>query len=300
MTTAPVSEASELTDQQVARIEELVASAPGSADNPPLSERALLHLRHGAPIRHFIVSFGDNLLGYAQVDGDLSPRSFELVTTPTDEGPFADALMNAVEQAEPDVRLWAHGESSAAAEAASRAGWVPVRTLLQLRRSLEDLPIPDELPDNLRIRPFVPEVDDTDWLRINARAFADHPEQGRWSHDDLDARKASDWFDPLGFLVVDRVAADGSSEMVGYHWTKVHTEVTPPVGEVYVLGIDPDTQGLGLGPILLQAGLRYLRHRGLESVLLYVEAENQAALKIYLNAGFTPFSRDTQYAPPFG
>lgn len=300
MTTASAIEANALTDRQASEVSALVAASPDSHSNPPLNERSMLHLTSGPPFRHLLVTSGDRIVGYAQIDGSLFPASAEFVTINPDEGGIADKLMHTIEVLAPNARLWAHGEESAAAQAASRAGWVPVRTLLQLRRSLEDLPIPDELPADVRIRPFAPGVDDADWLRVNARAFATHPEQGKWTQSDLDERKASDWFDPMGFLVVDRERPDGSVEMIGYHWTKVHHDVSPPVGEVYVLGIDPEAQGLGLGQILLQAGLRYLRHRGLETVLLYVEAENGPALKIYLNAGFTPYSRDTQYAPPFG
>jgi mycothiol synthase len=300
VTTAPAIEATELTDRQASQIDALVAAAPDSNDNPPLNERTLLHLTSGAPFRHFIVTSGDTITGYAQIDSTLSPSSAELVTiTPGGEA-IADALMHAIEEADPSLRLWAHGESSAAAGAASRAGWVPVRTLLQLRRSLEDIALPDELPPDVRIRPFVPGVDDEAWLRVNARAFATHPEQGQWTQADLDERMASAWFDPLGFLVADRVGPDGTVDLIGYHWTKVHHDMNPPAGEVYVLGLDPSAQGMGLGQALLLAGLLYLRHRGLNSVLLYVEAENAPALKIYLKAGFEPHSRDTQYAPPFG
>ena len=58
----------------------------------------------------------------------------------------------------------------------------------------------------------------------------------------------------------------------------MHPAGTPPqpIGEVYVLGVDPAARGLRLGPALTVAGLRYLRGRGLSQVLLYVDESNTA------------------------
>jgi mycothiol synthase len=126
---------------------------------------------------------------------------------------------------------------------------------------------------------------------VTARAFAEHPEQGRWTQHDLDQRLHADWFDPAGFLL-----AESGDRLLGYHWTKVHAELDPPVGEVYVLGVDPSAQGIRLGSALLAAGLRHLLGRGLHTVLLYVEQDNPAAVRLYRRAGFETFSTDIQYA----
>jgi mycothiol synthase len=175
--------------------------------------------------------------------------------------------------------------------------------LLQLRRSLTELDdIADvvlaepRLPDGVSIRPFRPEFDSDAWLAVNARAFASHPEQGRWNRADLDDRIAAPWFDPAGFLLAVRDLAAGGDQLLGYHWTKVHTDTSEPMGEVYVLGVNPAAQGLKLGKALLGAGLRYLHERGLSTVLLYVEADNGPARALYEGLGFTVFARDIQFA----
>jgi mycothiol synthase len=215
----------------------------------------------------------------------------ELVAT--DPLVAAELLEAAGRLVDPDrLRLWAHGRNSVAAQAAAQSGWQPVRTLLQMRRSLADLELPEpQLPDGVGIRAFRPGVDDEAWLAVNARAFAAHPEQGRWSRTDLADRLAAPWFDAAGFLLAER---DG--QLLGYHWTKVHTETPEPMGEVYVLGVDPAAQGLKLGKALLTAGLRYLRERELGTVLLYVEADNMPARNLYDGLGFTVFARDIQFA----
>ena len=86
---------------------------------------------------------------------------------------------------------------------------------------------------------------------------------------------------------------------MGFHWTKVHDE-TPPYGEVYVVGVSPTAQGGGLGKRLTHAGLSHLASLGLAEVILYVEADNTAAVAVYERLGFTHAARDThvQYARP--
>src|SRR5205814_7416943 len=121
-------------------------------------------------------------------------------------------------------------------------------------------------------RSFRPGRDEDAWIEVNAAAFANHPEQSRVVRADLEARMAEPWFDPAGFLLAER-----AGELLGFHWTKVHGD---GLGEVYVLGIAPAAQGLGLGPALLVRGLRYLADRGCPTVLLYVDGDNDAAMQL--------------------
>ena len=126
-------------------------------------------------------------------------------------------------------------------------------------------------------------------VEVNARAFAAHPEQGSMDRGDFERRAASDWFDPAGLFVAEK---DG--RVVGFHWTKVEDDV----GEVYVVGIDPDAQGGGLGKALTARGLRHLYESGLRIVDLYVEGDNGPALAVYEGLGFTPPTKDVLYARP--
>jgi mycothiol synthase len=295
--TSPIADVAALSPAIAEAIGTLARQSPDSADSPPLSERALLRLSAGPPVRHLVYQQDSILLGYAQLEpdepGDAGNSGYAVELVATDPLVAAELLEAAGRLVGPaGLRLWAHGRNSVAAQAATQAGWQPVRTLLQLRRSLTDLELPEpRLPDGVSIRTFQPGLDDEAWLAVNARAFASHPEQGRWSRDDLDDRLAAPWFDVDGFLLAER---DG--QLLGYHWTKVHTETPEPMGEVYVLGVDPAAQGLKLGKVLLVAGLRYLRERELGTVLLYVEADNSPARNLYESLGFTVFARDIQFA----
>lgn len=150
-----------------------------------------------------------------------------------------------------------------------------------------DLPEP-RLPEGVSVRTFVPGQDDAAWLAVNAAAFAHHPEQGSLTQRDLDDRKAEPWFDPAGFFLAER---DG--ELIGFHWTKVHAEER--LGEVYVLGIRPDTQGGGLGKALTTIGLRHLEGQGLPTAMLYVDADNKAAVAVYERLGFVTHETDLMY-----
>jgi mycothiol synthase len=154
------------------------------------------------------------------------------------------------------------------------------------------------LPDGVHVEAFRPGCDEQAWLRVNSRAFAAHPEQGRWSPDDLRLREEEGWFDPAGFLMAWRGDPDAGGTLLGSHWTKVHPagDVGPePAGEIYVLGIDPDAQGMRLGRALTDLGLAHLRSRGLRQVLLYVEEDNAPAVALYERSGFTRWSVDVSW-----
>jgi mycothiol synthase len=187
-------------------------------------------------------------------------------------------------------RWWVHGVLPVHEATAAEAGLVPVRSLFQMRR-----PLPLDVTTDLVTRPFRPGEDDQAWLDVNNRAFAWHPDQGGWSHDVLAGRMAEPWFDPDGFLLHER---DG--RLAGFCWTKIHpaADDDPALGEIYVIAVDPDFVGLGLGRDLTVAGLQHLASVGLGVGMLYVESDNAPAVGLYEKLGFTTHQTDTAFEPP--
>lgn len=272
------------------RIRAVIAAATQADGVAPVGEQVLRELG-AAHTRHLVADGGNGYLNLAPA-GENGPAMAELVVDPQSRrrGIGTALVTEALTQA-PDASVWAHGDLPAARALADRLDLVPVRRLHQMRRPLVELP---ELPAvaGLGIRTYAGPEDDAEILRVNNAAFSWHPEQGGWTGEQLAERKGESWFDPAGlFLAFDET--DG--KLLGFHWTKEHLD-EPGIGEVYVVGIDPGAQGRGLGRLLTLIGLHHLAGRGLETVLLYVESDNPAALRTYERLGFRIAFTDAAYA----
>ncbi|MFB4317521.1 mycothiol synthase [Actinomadura sp. 21ATH] len=281
-----------LTESEIAAVLALAEAATAADGVGPLSEHALLRLRNGG--HGLTAADAGAVVAYAHLDPAIADESAaaELVVHPAHRrrGHGRALLRAAVAEAAGPLRVWAHGDLPAAAGLAAAEGMERVRALFQLRRPAAE-PLPDlTVADGVRLRAFVPGQDERAWLDVNARAFADHPEQGAWTLEDVRAREAEPWFDPEGFFLAEK---DG--KVVGFHWTKTHPD---GAGEVYVVGVDPSAQGLGLGRTLTLAGLHHLRGRGVPYILLYVDESNTAAVRLYESLGFTRHAVDVMYGTP--
>lgn len=281
----------EPSDLDVADVGALLKAATAADGVEPVSEAAVLRLRHPGPAPHLLVrDEAGVLLGYAGLDTRAERPTGEFVVHPDHRrrGIGTAMLTALLDQVSGPLWIWAHGEHPAALRLAERAGLDRRRELLQLRRMLRDPIPPRPLPEGLTLRSFVPGRDEPTVVRVNNRAFAWHPEQGRWAAGELAMREAQPWFDSEGFLL----AVDAQDVLHGFHWTKVHPD---GLGEVYVIGVDPGAQGTGLGGALIVAGLEHLRGRGVPEVMLYVESDNAVALQTYRRLGFRPHHTDVEF-----
>jgi len=300
---------SHLNPDQQSKVLALIASATDVDGIPPVAEHVLLHLRYGGDKEdfHLLAEENGEVLGYAHLDltDKVEGPSAELVVSPAHRSKgISDQLIASVKSyAGKKLRLWSHSDLSGAKNLAEKNGLKHSRTVIQMRRSFTD-PIP-EIDSKIPIRSFLPRIDNESWLRLNNEAFQGHPEQLNWSDRDLAIRTKEVWFNPKGFSI-----AEINGELVGFCWTKVHGGHThkhsdgesehdhDPIGEIYIMGVNPKFQGRGIGKAVTIAGLKHLRYEGIFSAMLYVDADNTGAINLYTSLGFKEWGRDVLYKKP--
>jgi mycothiol synthase len=279
-----------MAPDDVAEIATLLGAASAADGQQALSDHLWLDLASGGHAGFTALvarggGGGGRPVAYAQVSRGNDAWALQLVVDPAHRDALAEVGERLV-QAAVDViggegggavHWWVFRATPAHERIADSVGLRSGRLLHQMRR-----PLPTGIPYELATRSFVVGQDEEAWLVVNNRAFASHPEQGAWTLETLHSREAEPWFDPGGFRLHEQ---DG--RLAGFCWTKVHTDPEPVLGEIYVIAVDPDFHGLGLGRSLTLAGLDSLAGRGVGTGMLYVDGENTAALGMYTDVGFT-------------
>ncbi|HET7740109.1 MAG TPA: mycothiol synthase [Mycobacterium sp.] len=296
-----------LSEAEQRRIRDIVDAATAADGVAPVGDGVLRELPHDRT-RHLLAvdgeaTDGSGIVGYLNlVPGSAeAPAMTEVVVHPAARrrGTGSALVRAGLAEGGAGARIWAHGNLEAARALAKSLDLNSVRELLQMRRSLADLPEVTVAP-GVRLRTYAGPADDAELLRVNNAAFSWHPEQGGWTEAEVAERRAESWFDPEGlFLAFD----EQTGGLLGFHWTKVHgpgpdgQDPGSGLGEVYIVGVDPAAQGRGLGATLTLVGLHHLSDRlgPSATVMLYVEADNSAAVKTYERLGFGVFSADVAY-----
>ncbi|MBI4936079.1 MAG: mycothiol synthase [Actinobacteria bacterium] len=270
-------------------------------DCAQLNDHLRADLRHG-PRPGFLAALAttgdDELIGYAQASAGNEGFVVDAIVWSSFDGDTdlaSAALLHRLLDELPDdaaVTWWTH-DGDSARELAASLGMRPGRSLLQMRR---DLPI--DASTDVEVRGFQVGADEQAWLEVNNAAFAWHGEQGGWDLATLQQREREPWFRAEGFLLHER---DG--ELAAFCWTKLHVPDTPDgalVGEIYVIAVHPRFHGLGLGRALTVAGLRSLYAAGATEGMLYVDATNTSAVRLYDQLGFEVAHTDQSYVRPSG
>ncbi len=294
-----------LDGDEIGAVQVLLDAATHHDGHHALGEHQWLDLVHGgrAGFAGIVATLPGHThpIGYAQVSRSETKGddwSLELVIAPhhREDETIASQLVEAAlglvgTEGGGRVNLWVSKPQPWHDRVARARGLERGRELYQLRR-----PLPTGLAYELDWRPFEPGRDEEAWLEVNNAAFASHAEQGQWSREVLAEREALDWFDPSGFLLHE---GDGG-RLDGFCWTKVHTDHDQPLGEIYVIAVAPWAQGKGLGRRLTLAGLDVLAQRGIGTGMLYVDAANTPAVKLYVDLGFTLDHVDRAYHATLG
>jgi mycothiol synthase len=301
---------SRLDERVLGEVLDLIESATAIEGHRPVGEHKHAHLRVGAEGWVGIMAYeGDRLVGYAHTRWnapDAHPRlAVEVVVHPDHhDSEVARTLLLETRgvlgrAGGGTMWLWVHRVEDAADTLAARMGMRVQRELAFMTRPLGTAPERPSPPEGVEIRAYRPGEDDEALLAVNNAAFEGHPENGGWDARELAERTGRDWFDAGGLLLAWR-----GEELLGFHWTKWHShdsDETPahePVGEVYVLGVAPAAQGLGLGRLLLRWGLAHLHDRGCRSAMLYVDRASEGAVALYRSEGFEVDYLEVCYAEP--
>jgi mycothiol synthase len=285
-----------IAPDDLAAVRSLAAEAALADGYLALGDAVWRDLAHPATDSALLVAEdGGNPVGVLHLAGD-DRFTAQLVVEPEHRGAGVETalLEAATEHVRGHLHLWVFGVDDDADALARAAGFGPVRDLWQMTVPLPLSEAP-AWPPGIQVRTFQPGRDEAEWLAVNNRAFASDPDQGEWSLATLQEREAEPWFDPSGFLL----AVDDAG-IAGFCWTKVHEAAPPlvpePMGEIYVIGVDPDGQGAGLGRALAIGGLASLAGRGLGTGMLFVDAANDPAVELYGALGFATTRVDRSFA----
>jgi mycothiol synthase len=293
---ARIETVSQITGRLSSAIDALIQEVTAIDGVPPVGEHKYLKLHNGVESARAILAWdGERLVGYAQLLLAEKLATAEVVVCPTSRRRgIGRQLLMAVDalarkSGASELKLWAYGALPASEAIARSRGIAPSRSLLQLERPLDDLPSTC-LPAGYAIRTFDVRRDRDAWLGLHNAVFADHPENGTWSQDDLEMRLRQPWFDAGDFLLAERAdPEERGGQMVGFNWLKRVPEAPPdrPEGEIYIIGVADSERGRGLGRSLALLGLHHLRAEGMRTCTLFVEADNAPALALYQSLGFS-------------
>lgn len=164
------------------------------------------------------------------------------------------------------------------------SGFKCVRRFIELRLDMARLSGPDAARAAQMCRQLKPGEEDK-LARVQNRAFA-----GSWGYDPNTLETITHRINLSTGSPQDIIIAAEGGEVIGYCWTEVTGEGeatgSQRKGRIYMIGVDPDYRGRGVGKRVLLAGLAYLKGKRVPVTELTVDSDNEAALALYRSIGF--------------
>lgn len=300
-------------DGAVDQARPLIERAVHADGNSPISDQALLAAAQGQRRLAIFFATEDTAHSAPLAIGVIGQGELDLVVDPQTRGRgVGSAALDALIGDAPSTELlaWAHGDNPAADALLSQAGFTPVRSLFRMALDPKLLPAAGTdphavaMPEGFSLRTYGERASDAaDWVRVNAIAFADHPEQGRVTEADFALMREEPWFDPSELFLLDapgngtppEPSTDPATGLAGFTWIKTVREGEQVETELYAIGVDPVYAGMGLGRKLLDVTLARMAQHNPDRVSLYVDGENERAVNMYIAADFTVDSRSRQW-----
>ena len=285
-----------MTPQNIAEVVQLLDTVEKVDGRKPLNDHLWIDLRQGGrpgfaglTARHHNTA---QPIAYCQISRGNDSWSLDLVVDPLHRDntlELGTALLGEAtkiisSEGGAHVHWWVSDPTLEHNTLAKRINLQTGRTLLQMQVAL---PLRQQVlaaTSQVTTQSFRVGIDEEAWLAVNNRAFINHPEQGGWTKQLLQSRQSEKWFDPQGFLL--HFSAT-TRELVAFCWTKIDREADPKIGEIYVIAVDPQFHGQGLGRSLTVAGLEYLTNAGATTGMLFVDQDNTAAITTYEKIGFS-------------
>jgi mycothiol synthase len=219
-------------------------------------------------------------IGRVVLDYGVSPSQWP-------EAVLKELLKNALKRAK-ELRARVVHLSLPLAEAAqarvlSTLGFKPVRRFYELRLNISEVNLEAAGCPDFAHRCL--EAGEEEMLaHIQSRCFA-----GTWGYNPNTVEEIAWQLKIKNNCPEGVILAMDKGEVVGYCWTETVFSTDLSIGKqgrVYMLGVDADYRGKGLGRKLLLAGLLHLRDKGREFIDITVDSQNIAAVTLYRSLGF--------------
>jgi mycothiol synthase len=175
----------------------------------------------------------------------------------------------------------------------SKLGFRFARRFLNLTLELSEARLLDEEKVALPGR-HLQRGEQAELTRIQNRCFA-----GTWGYNPNTLEEIVYRLKLTGSSPEDVILVCQGDRLAGYCWTLTSPGASAAaganVGRIYMLGVDPDYRGRGIGKRALLAGLAHLKSKGIQVVELTVDSENTAACALYKSGGFRISSTSAWY-----